>query len=416
MFKPPYLVWVLFCYFTFNSALSHAEEIQHLDLLTTDNALTLQRVIDKALPKYPNSQLLKAKELQIGARQTLAKGFLPSSPSLTLRNQNDRLLSNRGETEWEAGVELPIWLNGQRNARKAITVALKENFGNDMLNIRLQLSGMVRDALWEIRLMQDMADMANSKLESAIKLEQDVKIRVKLGDLAQKDLLVAQTETLQAETEKINADAEVQHAKFRYINLTGLNHIPAEFTETKSLKHVLDETHPALLNANGKIAISAEQRNLTKIELRDNPILTLGLRSIRGGFDTKYNDSIGVAIRIPFDTEIRNSPLIAAAEMQYAEQQVELSQLKLLLAAAMHEAEHNLEVGILQLEVLTKQNVIAQQSLLVTHNAFQLGELDLSDLIRVQAQAFKAERNLKYQQIQQLWNTARFNQAVGELP
>jgi outer membrane protein, heavy metal efflux system len=416
MYKPPYLVWVLFYSFIFNSALLHAEETEHEDTLTTDSTLTLQGVVEKSLPNYPSSQLLKAKILQTQARQTLAKGFFPSAPSLTLRNQNDRLLSNRGETEWEAGVELPIWLSGQRTAREAIAVASAQSFGNDAQNIRLQLAGMVRDALWDIRLMEGLADIAKAKLESANQLERDVKMRVKLGDMAQKDLLVAQTETLQAETEKINADAEVQHAKFRYINLTGLSRIPAQFSEIKSVKHILDETHPALLNANGKIAISAEQRNLTKIELRDNPILTLGMRTIRGGFDTKYNDSIGVTIRIPFSTETRNSPLIAAAEMQYTEQQVELSQLKLLLAAAMHEAEHNLEVGILQLDVLTKQNAIAQQSLHITRKAFQLGELDLNDLMRVQAQAFNAERSLKNQQIQQLWNTARYNQAVGELP
>ena len=102
--------------------------------------------------------------------------------------------------------------------------------------------------------------------------------------------------------------------------------------------------------------------------------------------------------------------------MQNAEQRANLSQLKQLLAAAMHEAEHNFEVGLTQLEVLTKQNSIAHQSLKVTRKAFQLGELDLSDLMRVQTQAFNADRSLKNQQIQQLWNTARFNQAVGELP
>ena len=102
--------------------------------------------------------------------------------------------------------------------------------------------------------------------------------------------------------------------------------------------------------------------------------------------------------------------------MHYAESQVHLSQLNILLTASMHEVEHNLEVGSMQLDVLTKQNVIAQQNLNISRKAFQLGELDLSDLLRIQTQTFNTERSLKNQQVQGLWNIARYNQAVGELP
>ena len=414
MFKPLHIACILVL--IFYTTLSLSAEMQHEDELTIDNAFTLHDLVEKALPHYPNSQLLAAKKLMLEARQTQANSLLPGSAALILRNQNDQLLSRNGETEWEAGVEFPIWLNGQRKARAAIAIIASQNLTVDTQYLRLQLAGMVRDALWDIQLMQGLADIALAKHEAASQLQRDIEKRVSLGDMAQKDLLVAQTETLQAESERINAEAEVQHAKFRYVNLTGLSIIPAEFTEIKSAKSDVEETHLALLEANGKIALSIEQRNLVHIENRDNPTVTLGTRSLRGATDTQYNNSFGITVRIPLQSATRNTPLQAAAEMQYAENQAHLSQLKLLLAAAMHEAEHNLEVGSAQLEVLTKQHNIAQQSLSVTRKAFQLGELDLSDLIRVQTQAFNTEKSLKNQQIQQLWNTARYNQAVGELP
>lgn len=416
MIHPPRCLWPFLLSLTLHSLAVRAEEVPHEDVLTTDRHLTLKELVDKALPHYPNSQLLAAKRLEVEARQTQAKSFLPAAPSLMLRNQNDRLLSHRGEMEWEAGVTLPIWLSGQRKAREAIAAVSAQNLGNHQQNIRLQLAGLVRDALWDIQLTQGLADIAKTKFESAGRLERDVEMRVKLGDMAQKDLLVAQTETLQAKTEKINAEAEIQHAKFRYINLTGLQVIPAEFAEVRSSRQGVEENHPALLDAQGKIALSDEQRNLVQIETRDNPTVLLGTRSLRGAFDNQYNDSLGVTLTIPLRSETRNAPARAATELQYAEQQVNLSQLKQLLAAAMHEAEHNLEVGAMQLEVLNKQHHIAQQSLAVTRKAFQAGELDLSDYLRVQTQAFNAERALKNQQIQQLWNTARYNQAVGDLP
>ena len=416
MFKLPQILWAFILVFIFNSAVLHAEEMQHEDALTLDNALTLHGLVEKALPHYPNSQLLASKKLMLEARQTQANSLLPGSAALILRNQNDQLLSRNGETEWEAGVEFPIWLNGQRKAREAIANIASQNLTTDTQYLRLQLAGMVRDALWDIQLMQGLATIAKTKQEAASQLQRDIEKRVTLGDMAQKDLLVAKTETLQAESERINAEAEVQHAKFRYINLTGLSVIPGEFTELKSAKSDVEDTHLALLEASGKIALSIEQRNLVRIENRDNPTVTLGTRSLRGATDTQYNNSFGITVRIPLQSATRNTPLQASAEMQYAENQAYLSQLKLLLAAAMHEAEHNLEVGSAQLEVLTKQHNIAQQSLSVTRKAFQLGELDLSDLMRVQTQAFNTEKSLKNQQIQQLWNTARYNQAVGELP
>ncbi len=416
MFKPLHIVCILLVIVVFNISFSFATEVQHEDALMINNTLTLHDLVEKALPNYPSSQLLAAKKLVLEAHQIQANSLLPGSAALILRNQNDQLLSRNGETEWEAGVEFPIWLSGQRKAREAIANIASQNLSADVQYLRLQLTGMVRDALWDIQLMQGLANIAKAKHEAVSQLQRDIEKRVTLGDMAQKDLLIAQTETLQAESERINAEAEVQHAKFRYKNLTGLNMIPAEFTEVKSAKVDVQETHPALIDANSKVMLSAEQRNLVRIENRDNPTVIVGTRSLRGASDTEYNNSLGITLRIPLQSATRNAPLQAAAELQYAENQANLSQLKLLLAAAMHEAEHNLEVGTAQLGVLTQQNNIAQQSLSVTRSAFQLGELDLSDLIRVQTQAFNAERVLKNQQIQQLWNTARYNQAVGELP
>jgi cobalt-zinc-cadmium efflux system outer membrane protein len=416
MIKTPYFLRVFCCLLIINTQSLLAETLPHEDILLIDHTLTLHDLLEKSLPHYPNSQLLTAKKLELEARNIQAKSLLPSASSVVLRNQNDRLTSRNGESEWEAGVDIPIWLKGQRQAREAIASEMAKNLNTDATYLRLQLAGMIRDALWEVQLVQGLADIAKLKHAAALQLERDVDKRVKSGDLALKDFLVIQTETLQAETEKINAEAEVQHAKFRYMNLTGLHSMPAEFTESKSSKQDVEESHPVLQEAHGKIALSEQKRLLAHIETRDNPTFTLGTRSLRGAADTQHNTSLGLTLRIPLAADVRNAPLLANAEMQLAEQQMYLNQQLLLLKAAMHEAEHNLDVGEMQLEVLSKQNVIAQKSLETAQKGFQLGELDLIDLIRVQTQAFHANRLLKNQQIQQLWNTARFNQAVGELP
>lgn len=82
----------------------------------------------------------------------------------------------------------------------------------------------------------------------------------------------------------------------------------------------------------------------------------------------------------------------------------------------MHEAEHNLSVSRKELTLAAKQHEIARESLRLAEKAFQLGETDLVSLLRVQAQAFEAERAFTTRKVQVQWEIARYNQTVGVLP
>ena len=82
----------------------------------------------------------------------------------------------------------------------------------------------------------------------------------------------------------------------------------------------------------------------------------------------------------------------------------------------MHEAEHNLSVSRAELTIAAKQHAVAKESFNLAQKAFQLGESDLVSLLRVQAQAFEAERTYTTRQIQVQWDIARYNQTVGVLP
>jgi outer membrane protein, heavy metal efflux system len=393
-----------------------AATTEHADELIVDNELTLQALVEKSFLAYPSTPILAAQKQVAAASQLRAQGWTPSPASLVARNQNDRLFSGRGELEWEAGVELPLWLSGQKKARAALASLLMDTLKNDEAALRLQMAGLVRDALWDIELRRELALTAKAKWDSAVSLQNDVQTRVKFGDLAYKESLVAQTETLQAQAEHINAQAELAHAQFRYINLTGFNKIPVNFSEKISAKTELDDQHPALNELAAKLALAAQRRILASFESRENPTLTFGVRRVRDARDVKYNNSIGITLKIPLSPQSHSTPLMAMAELQHAEQLANIGNLKRVLNAALHEAEHNLEIGVVQLEVLSKQNDIAKKNSALAHKAFALGELDLSELVRIQAQSFATERLLKTQQIQQSWNAARFNQAVGELP
>ncbi len=410
---PYFLLWALYWFLFSTPAL--AEQDEHDHDLQVSTQLTLHDLVEKTIIRYPDSALLAAKQIEIDAKNKRANGLLPAAPAIGLINRNDAMTSHRGEREWEAELELPVWLPGQRAAREAIARDAALGLVDTRATLNLQVAGMVRDALWDIAMMTHHATLAKSRHQMSLALLSDVEKRVKAGDLPKTDIMLIQNEAYQAETYLLRAEAEVKHAQFRYTLLTGLHDIPEVFAE-QQVKTTLDENHPAVRDATKKILVADDERNLIKVERRENPTVLLNARSQRGPFDNQANESLGLKLRIPFETEAHSAPLVANAEMNYAKNQAEAQHLRYALEAAFHEAEHNLEVTTAELAITTKQHANAQESLRLAKKAFALGETDLVNLLRVQASAYEAERAMKQRQIQLQWDTAHYNQAVGEMP
>ncbi len=406
-------MFILLALFVTLNAMAAMEN--HDDDLLASPTLSLHDLIERTLTRYPDSLVLQAKQVEIEARSKHAKGILPNSPAIGFRNQNDSVMSHRGEREWEAELEMSVWLPGQRAAREAIARDAAAGLIDAREVLHLQVAGMLRDSLWDLSMMMHQSTLAKSRHETALALLNDVEKRAKAGDLPRTDIMLAQNEAYQAETALLRAEAEVKHAKFRYKLLTGITNIPESFTELQS-KAILADTHPALKDAASKIKVADDERNLVQVEKRENPSLLLNARTQRGAFDNQSNESVGFKVRIPFDTDVRSAPLLANAEMNYAKNQAESQHLRLMLESAFHEAEHNLEVTRAELEITTKQHANAQENLRLAKKAFALGESDLVNLLRVQALAYEAERAMKQRQIQLQWDTAHYNQAVGEMP
>ena len=413
LMHPWLLLSALYCLML--SVPAFAEQDEHDHDLQVSTQLSLHELVEKTIARYPDSALLAAKQIEIEAKNKRANGILPASPAIGLLNRSDGITSNRGEREWEAELELPVWLPGQRAAREVLARDAALGLVDTRATLNLQVAGMVRDALWDIAMMTHQAALAKSRHQMSLALLNDVEKRVKAGDLPNADIMLAQNEAYQAETFLLRAEAEVKHAQFRYKLLTGLNTIPEAFSE-QQVKTTLDDNHPALRDASKKILVADDERNLIKVERRENPTVSLNARSQRGPFDNQANESLGLKLRIPLETEAHSAPLVANAEVNYAKHQVEAQHLRYALEAAFHEAEHNLEVTTAELAITTKQNANAQESLRLAKKAFALGETDLVNLLRVQASAYEAERAMKQRQIQLQWDTAHYNQAAGEMP
>lgn len=388
----------------------------HEDHIITNAQISLKDVLEQTLIHRPEQYELDALNNRAQAQYLHANSTFPTAPAATLRHQNDAVGSNRGEREWETEFEMPVWLSGQRAARLTLAKDVESSIATSRQSLMLQLAGALREAVWDIRMSQESESVYESRLKIAQKLEQDVAVRYRAGELAKTDLMLAQNETLQAESAYVRAQAEVKYATDRYIALTGINEIPANLDETLSELNVLSDQHPLLQEANSRIEIAKDEREVVGVERREPPQFILSARSQRGPNDNFYNDGIGFKVRIPFASEARNAPLLASAESNVAGAMTELGKLKLTMETALHKAEHNLLVTKKELELTTKQNQITQENVRLARKAFKLGETDLVSLLRTESLAFEVERALASKKIQLQWDIARYNQAVGVLP
>lgn len=395
-------------------AVSWAED--ELDKLSPDPSLTLANVLQTAFERNPQQPMLKAGISGVEARDKSASAVLPAAPAINFNHQSDIIGSGRNLREWGAAVEIPVWLPGQRAAREAVAREAREGLDAGRAGLLLETAGRVRDAYWDVAMNENAVALARQRVDTAQALERDVERRHQAGEMALTDVMLARNETLQAQSMLLRAEGELRHAEHRYWLLTGLKRIPADAEEMQAREAEADDKHPLLAPYAHRVALAQEERNLTRVERRENPQVMLNARHERGAFDDAYDSSVGVAVRIPLDAEVRSAPLLARAEADLAQAMTDYEQQRLALLTAMHEAAHNLDITRHDLAVIEEQNRLAQDNLRLARKAFSLGETDLVHLLRVQALAFEAERALRNRQIQLKWDIARYNQAAGVLP
>ena len=259
-------------------------DIQHTDIVDPDAALSLHDVVEKAYARNPTQPILAARMAEVRARRTVATSLLPQAPAVGMSAQNDAVGSGRGERDWQAELELPVWLQGQRNARKNVADAADEDLAASRDSLKLQVAGYVREAIWDIRMNANALELADLRLNTAMALEHDVQRRYEAGELAKTDLMLAQNERIIAETGRLRAEAELMHARHRYIILTGLHTMPQQLDEAQSAQEDYSEQHPYYREAMSRLGLTQQARELARLERRENPQVILNARS-RGGID-----------------------------------------------------------------------------------------------------------------------------------
>ncbi len=378
-------------------------------------AASLRSVLDSAWEKSPQAQTLVSKRAESDAQGIAANSLLPGAPVAILGHRSDQFNNNAGKREWEAGVALPVWLPGQREARQRQAQVGKAGLEANIRSLRLKLAGELREAIWLVRQAELQIQLDQARAQTAKNLADDVAKRVHAGELAKTDLNLAQNEWRTAQAAVLNSRSRLLQAQQSYATLTGTTVLPDDISEIIQPKPLPDD-HPLLEEARQAIEVAQAQVRVASESRRDNPEVELSTRRERGNLNESYASTVALTVRLPFATDARNLPQTSAAQTALTSAQSEYSRVRLALAYQGQQAEQALQSADQLLDLAEQQRAAARENLELIQKSFNLGESDLFTLLRARAAAFEAEQSFNQQEIAKALARARLNQAQGVLP
>jgi cobalt-zinc-cadmium efflux system outer membrane protein len=393
------------------SSHSSAEPTIERSAATSLSSLTM-KVHERQLASLKQN----AQQQQIDANTALGNALFAGAANINLNHFNDAIGSSDGMQEWESSVDLPLWLPGQKQQQLALSETLSAEIPVYQQRQLLDASGTVRSTVWAVVLAETKLKQSYQVWQTAQSLEQNVVSRVKAGELAGTEGLLASSHALEMQGRYLQAKTELDYAWNNYQNYTGEITLPEKIEESLSTQVTISQKHPYLALLDQQLLTLRAQQDLAQFDGAVNPNLSFGLRRERDGHDDDYNNSVGIGISFALDNEVYQNPNLANAASVLADATIERQRVKRKLQDELLRLQHQLQAKQQQLELVNQQDKTAQQYLLLQQRAFDLGEIDLVSLLRSQSLADQAVNRKTSLQVSIKHAISTVNQALGLVP
>lgn len=378
------------------------------------STVALRTALDAAWQRSVAARDAEGQRRRADADRAVASSVWAAPPSLAISHRDDRLQSNAGRRETEIGVAVPLWLPGQRSARAGTAEAAASQAQAAEQVARLRLAGEVREAAWQLAALQAELVEADTQAQSLKQLADDVERRVRAGDLARSDALVAQAEHLAAAARKTDLQQRLQAARSRWNLLTGLTAAPDLTAEASANDSAI--VHPELQFASRSTELARQRVELMRSSRRDAPELTVGVRQDTPGRAESSQGSLVVGLRLPFGTDDRNRPLEAAALSELDVAQTQEQRLRERLDSDVVAARDAQGAAQAQLDAENARARLLRERATLIDKSFRAGETPLPDLLRALAAAAQADSAVARQTAALGLARARLQQTLGLLP
>ena len=376
--------------------------------------ISLQQVFAAARAAHPDRGVPVATARRADAESAYAGRLFPDSLRLAGFYLDDSLIDDTGFYEDEITLSLPLWLPGERGARRGLAEAAGRVNESAQLEFEWQVSAAVRTALWQLRqaraawqLSLEQQSQLQSFYAQTLQLEE-------AGDIARADRLAVLQELATLRAATLNLEAELQDASFYYHALTGLDAAPVDILEARSSAEGVDDQHPALRVAldrvqQGKAALAAVEKGSAS-----RPQLQLFWRETQADVFSDDIGSLGVGVEVPLGRSPQRLPEAAVLNEILALAEAHYLQRKRNLELNLHEAVHQLKV-LGELRANSEELLeAARQRYELDQLSRDLGELSIPEWLRRAAAFMQVQRSHESLQLQYGAAIAAYNQAVGE--
>ncbi|MDA7414899.1 TolC family protein [Xenophilus arseniciresistens] len=381
---------------------------------------SLKDAFDAAWQQQPEARALAQRRVAAQATQRAADTWTPAPMALELAHTSDRLNSNEGQREWEAGIAIALWRPGERSSSRALAEAQAQALERRADLARLQLAGRLREAWWPLAQARLNHQLADQQLQLAEQLAADVERRMQAGELARSDLLQAQGSVAAARaTQAEAAQAQVEAAQ-RWQAVAGQ---PAAAdaalqpeAEPAAEAAAAFDSHPRGAELAQRLAVAQASAALTQRQGAGNPEITLGTTRERGSFGERGRYALNIGLRLPFGQSARQEAQWASAQAEALELEAQLEQARLGLATEQHSLKARVAAMRVRLAAARQRAHLAEQTRELIDRSFRLGESDLPTRLRTHHEAVEAARQQAAARLELASAISQWRQSLGLLP
>lgn len=347
------------------------------------------------------------------ANDAYADNLFAQPATIDIMHFNDQIGSGDGAQEWEGGVEMPLWLPGQKQQQQALSQSIAARLPAYQAAVKLEVAGELRKQVWGV---MEQAAQARSKKqiwENARELQQEVDRRADAGDLPRTEKMLAESYVIETRRTFESARGQMQKALKRFTSLTGSEALPAEVSEQLIDSLMIDASHPQLRLLDRQINQLRDEMGLARYQNAVNPSVTVGMKRERGAFGEAFNNSVGVGVTFALDDNDYRRPQVARAAEQLSHAEVARQSMKRQLERRLEVELEELRQRRHALDLLQREQAVTQDYLEAQRTAFEYGEIDLTKLLQAENRAAKATLALEQQQIRIQSQIAVINQVAG---
>ena len=381
----------------------------------------LKQAFDAAWSRQPEAASSALYRQAAQGRMAAAQGWTAEPAALEVSTRSDRLARNEGSRELEIGIALPLWLPGERGRSQALAEAELGAVDSRTAAAQWRLAGSLREAWWGLQRSRLELGLAQARQDSADLLARDVARRVAAGELARTDQHQAEGALAAAQAERAQAQAGVIQAEQALRGLTAeAPPPPASDLEPEAQPapdaSELDPSHPALRELGDRLRLAERARDLAAVQQRANPELTLSSSRERSGFGERYGQTLTLGLRIPFGSGAAGQAKRAMAGAELIELQAQMGLERQRLAGELASAGARLIAAQAAAEAANRRASLARDTRGFIEKSFRAGESDLPSRLRVELEAFEAERQALLARLHVNQAISALKQALGLLP